>query len=144
MPERATRDLDALIPAADGREAGRRLREAGWEETGRLTIGGSAWLSPEGVRLDVVECSEPWCREAIAEAQANRDQQGLPVLPLPYLVLTKLRASRGRDVGDLTQMLGLADEAERNEVREAVARHAPEDLEDLEALIELGKLEIGR
>ena len=144
MPERVTKDLDVVIADADGREAARRLREAGWEETGRLMIGGASWLSPQGVGLDLVECGEPWCREAIAEAQGNRDKQGLPILPLPYLVLTKLRASRGRDVGDLTQMLGMADEAERERVRETVARYAPEDTEDVDALIELGKLETGR
>jgi hypothetical protein len=91
-----------------------------------------------------VECAEPWCGVAIAEAQANRDKQGLPILPLPYLVLAKLRASRGRDVGDLTQMLGLADAAQRERVRAVVRRYSPEDVEDVEALIELGRLETGR
>ncbi|MBM3497268.1 MAG: hypothetical protein FJX74_01235 [Armatimonadetes bacterium] len=144
MPERMTKDLDVLVPVEDGREAARRLRERGWEERGQLTIGGSVWLSPEGVTLDLIEGAEPWCREAIAEAQTNRDEQGLPILPLPYLVLAKLRAGRARDVGDLTQMLGLADDVARDRVRERVARYTPEDVDDLEALIELGKLETGR
>ncbi|MBM3477568.1 MAG: hypothetical protein FJX75_30230, partial [Armatimonadetes bacterium] len=97
MPERATQDLDVIVAAEHAGEAERRLREAGWEESGRLTIGGSVWRSPEGRVLDLVECAEPWCEAAIAEAQTNRDRQGLPIVPLAYLVLTKLRASRGRD-----------------------------------------------
>ena len=144
MPERMTRDLDLLVHADDASEAARRLLAAGWEATGRLTVGGSGWRSPSGATVDMLECAEPWCCEALAEAQANRDPQDLPILPLPYLVLTKLRASRGRDVGDLTQMLGLADERDRDRVRATVARYAPEDGEDVDALIELGRLETGR
>ncbi len=144
MPERVTRDLDVMISADDRHNAAARLRQAGWEETGRLTIGGTAWLSPEGVGLDLVESAEPWCREAIAEAQTTRDKQGLPVLPLPYLVLTKLSSGRVQDTADLSRMLGMADEAERDRVRETVARHVPQDSEDVDALIELGKLETGR
>jgi len=38
----------------------------------------------------------------------------------------------------------MADESQRERVREAVRRYAPEDVEDVEALIELGQLETGR
>jgi hypothetical protein len=144
MPERATQDLDVIVAAGDGDQAERRLREAGWERRGRLTIGGSTWRSSEGAALDLVECAEPWCEAAIAEAQTNRDQQGLPILPLPYLVLTKLAAGRLQDAADVSRMLGMAEEAERQRVRQVVTRHSPDDAEDVEALIELGRLETQR
>ena len=78
---------------------------------------------------------------AIAAAGDNRDGDGLPVLPLPYIVLLKLRSSRAIDVADLSRMLGLADDEALAEVRDKVQEFAPADAEDLEAIIELGKLE---
>jgi hypothetical protein len=141
MPERATHDLDIMVMTPDLGEAESRLAKAGWGREGNLTVGGSSWRSAEGTRLDVLACDEPWCPKALAEAGSNRDQQGLPVLPLPYLVLTKLRSSRTIDLGDLPRMLGLADDATLDLVRAVVREYSPEDAEDLESLIELGKLE---
>jgi hypothetical protein len=63
------------------------------------------------------------------------------VLDLPFLIIMKLRANRGIDIGDMTRMLGLASEDDRDRVRETVAMYQPEDSDDLEALILLGKME---
>ena len=57
-------------------------------------------------------------------------------------MLLKLGASCSLDLGDLTRMLGLADEPTRQQVREAVTRYRPEDLPDLESLIALGEMEL--
>jgi hypothetical protein len=141
MPERATRDLDVLVDVGDCAEAERRLARASWTRSGDLTIGGSSWASPDGAELDLVALDASWLRDALREATGNRDSQGLPVLPLPYLVLLKLTSARMQDTADVARMLGLADEATLDRVREVVRQHAPEDAEDLEALIELGKLE---
>lgn len=66
----------------------------------------------------------------------------LPVLGLPYLVLMKLTAMRSQDWADVSRMLGLATEADLEEVRDVVRRYSPEDVEDLEALIMLGRREV--
>jgi len=142
MPERATADLDIVIRAADAADARRRFSQAGYAYTGELGIGGSAWMSPDGTRVEALERSDGWIEEALAQAAANRDPQGLPVLPLAYLVLMKLQASRAQDVGDLARMLGQADEEALAAVRDLITREAPGDLEDLESLIQLGRLEI--
>jgi len=63
-------------------------------------------------------------------------------LDLPYLIIMKIEASRGRDIGDLTTMLGLASDDELARVREVVARYTPEQLDDLESLIYLGQVEM--
>lgn len=63
------------------------------------------------------------------------------ILPFPYLILMKFNASRTIDLGDITRMLGLASEANREQVRTLFRRYAPADLDDLESLILLGKLE---
>ncbi len=58
MPERSTADLDiAILPSDTGRVA-ERLRAAGYELLGSLSIGGSTWRSPAGIALDVLECRE--------------------------------------------------------------------------------------
>jgi hypothetical protein len=66
---------------------------------------------------------------------------GASLLALPYLVLTKLLASRTIDIGDVTCMLGRASDAELADVRAVIARLAPELTADLESLIALGRLE---
>jgi hypothetical protein len=68
----------------------------------------------------------------------------LPILPFPYLILMKFNASRTIDLGDITRMLGLASEADLEQVRTLFSLYSPADLEDLDSLIRLGKLEIGR
>lgn len=142
MPERATRDLDVAVAAADAAAARNRLAAAGFRYLGELHIGGSAWEAPGGEVVDLIEGQEPWWPQALGEAQSNRDGQGLPILPLRYLVLMKLRAGRVQDLADLARMLGQADAGMLDAVRAAVATYAPADLEDLESLIQLGKLEV--
>jgi hypothetical protein len=142
MPERATQDLGIATAAPDGPEVRRKLKAAGFVYQGELSIGGSSWLSPEGQAVDVVEGMEKWWPEALAEAQANRDAQGLPVLPLRYLVLMKFQAGRVQDLADVARMLGLAGEFDLAATRELFAGYAPDGLEDLESLINLGKMEV--
>lgn len=122
MPEHMTQDLDIAIAARDADTARKLLADAGFEHAGELSIGGSSWRAPDGRRVDIIEGVEPWWPEALAEAQANRDADGLPILPLPYLVFMKMRASRTVDLGDLARMLGQADEAALRRVREFFPR----------------------
>ena len=65
------------------------------------------------------------------------------MLPLPYLVLIKLQGGWTQDLADISRMLGLANADAREAVRRLVAREAPEDCDDLESLIRLGRLEFG-
>lgn len=141
MPERATADLDILILESDAAAVFEQLSGHGYRHQGSLAIGGSTWQSPDGQDLDVIQRGDAWVQDALAEATANRDGQGLPVLPLRYLVLTKLEASRAQDVADLARMLGAASEEELDRVRRTVSEVTPADSEDLEALIRLGRLE---
>ena len=71
------------------------------------------------------------------------DAAGYPVLGLPYLVLMKMETSRPQDLGDLSRMLGLAEEDDLEKVRAAVTRYMPDAADDLESLIYLGRLEMG-
>jgi hypothetical protein len=139
MPERVTKDLDILVRAADGPEVIERLKQAGYKVVSRLAVPGYILCSPDGVEVDVLFGRYPWLTEAFA--QARRDQAGYPVVSLPYLVLLKLAANRGRDVGDMTTMLGWATPEDLDQVRAVVARYSPEDSGDLESLIFIGQKE---
>jgi len=142
MPERMTQDLDIVIQATDGPQARQKLLEGGFIYQGELSIGGSSWRMPDGKGVDILEGSEDWWTDAIADAQTNRDTQGLPIIPLSYLVLMKFQAGRVQDVADVTRMLGQAEAATLDTVRELFTQYAPEDVADLESLIELGRLEL--
>jgi len=142
MPERVTRDLDILIRYQDGDEVRRRLEAAGYRYVSPLTMPGFLMRSPQGVEVDVILGAYPWLDEALAHPR--RDPAGYPILDLPYLVLMKMAASRMQDLADLSRMLGLASEEELAPVRAVVARYAPEEAEDLESLILLGQIEMGK
>ena len=142
MPERATLDLDILVVSRDRSAAEERLAAAGYVYQGGLTIGGSSWTSPEGFPLDVLDCRAGWCAPALAGAAANPDAQGLPILPLPYLVLMKFQAGRVQDLADVTRMLGQASAEPLEQVRAVFRQHLPDDADDLESLILLGQMEL--
>lgn len=143
MPERFTYDFDVVVAVHDAEIVRRKLADAGYRLISQLSIGGARWQSPDGRPIDVIEGHDPWWPVALLEAQNNRDAQGLPILSLPYLVLMKFQAGRTIDLGDISRMLGLADEAALTRVRDLFSRYASADLEDLESLILLGKLETG-
>lgn len=144
MPERATADLNILIRAADAKEAHKRLEAAGYHPEQQLAIPGWSWQSPDGTPIHLIETDEPWSQEALCAARTNSDSQGLPVLPLPYLVLLKFRASRLQDLADVARMLGLAGAEACAQVRQLFREHEPGGLEDLESLIHLGEQETSR
>jgi len=141
MPERVTRDLDIVVHSEDAPEARRKLAEAGFKYQSQLSIGGSSWLSPEGIAVDVLEITEPWLDQALEDARHNWDPQGLPVLRSPYLILMKFQGERVQDLADVTRMLGQASEETLNAVHQLFSQYSPADLEDLESLITLGQLE---
>jgi hypothetical protein len=139
MPRRETQDLDVIIHARDARRIAVDLEVAGYTAGGRLSIGGTTWSGPHGEPLDVLESDEPWVDEAISHPQYAPN--GLPVIRLPYLILLKLEASRTQDLADIQRMLGQADNAAMDEVRSVIQTYRPEDLDDLESLIVLGRME---
>jgi hypothetical protein len=139
MPERVTKDLDILVREADGPEIIDRLKQAGYKVIGPLAVPGYLLQSPEGVELDVLFGRYCWLNKAFTQIQT--DMAGYPVISLPFLVLLKMAANRGRDVGDLSTMLGWASDDALNQVRAVVARYAPEDCDDLESLIFIGQKE---
>ena len=142
MPERVTQDLDVVVLEKDSLEVQRRLQTAGYSFDAPLAIGGSRWLSPQGMLVDIIEGRESWWAAGLSQAAVNRDLQGLPVLPLPYLVLMKLQASRLQDVADVSRMLGQASDDALDATRDLIARYRPELSEDVESLTTLGKLEM--
>jgi len=142
MPERVTQDLDILVRHQDGDEVRKRLEAAGYRYVSPLAMPGFLVRSTQGVEVDVILGDYPWLGEALTHPR--QDLAGYPVLDLPYLVLMKMAASRTRDFGDLGTMLGLASEEELARVRAVVAHYAPEEAEDLESLIYLGQVEIGK
>lgn len=139
MPERMTKDLDILVRRADEEFVLERLQDAGYKIVSELAVPGYLLLSPEGVEIDLLLGEQPWLNEALANPE--RDPAGYPVLGFPYLVLMKMNTGRGRDFGDVTTMLGWANDEQLQAARDVVARYSQQDSEDLESLIFLGQHE---
>ena len=139
MPERMTLDIDILIEASDLPAVERALASKGARKRGALSVGGSTWQLQDGKLLDVLALNADWVDEAIRGAE--RDETGLPVVALPYLVLMKLESGRLQDLADISRMMGCASAAHIDATRRIVSRYRPRDVEDLESMIRLGKLE---
>lgn len=52
-----------------------------------------------------------------------------------------MAAQRPQDWADVSRMLGWASDSDLDEVRAVVKKYTPEDIEDLESLIFIGKKE---
>jgi hypothetical protein len=148
MPERTTLDLDVLVPPEQFQAATDSLKAAGWSaeaerllfDESRLGLLGRRFLK-DGPPLDLMTSDQDWARQAVETAVLD---QGRRIVSLAYLVLMKLDASRGVDQGDLTRMLGLAEEPDIEAMRAAVAHYMPADSDDLEQYIQFGRYELGR
>jgi len=139
MPERTTLDLDILVLAEDAPLLYRELQQANSQQLGILSIGKTTWQLPDRAMLDVIESGEPWVEAAIEKPVWSPD--GLPIIALPYLVIMKLQVSLVQDLADISRMLGGADEETLAGVRTVISSYLADAVEDLESLIELGKLE---
>ena len=140
MPERLTKDMDVLVHEQDGDEAIRRLKQAGFTVESALPIPGYVIRSPEGAEIDILFSHAPWLAQALSQPES--DAAGYPVIGLRYLVLLKLQSARTQDWADVSRMLGQASDDQLDEVREFISDASPEDAEDLESLIYLGKQEL--
>lgn len=140
MPERMTQAMDVLVHPSDGDSVIKLLEGKGYSVVSPLRIEtGYSMLSPDGVRVNILHGNYVWLEEALMDV--GQDPIGYPVLKLPYLVLMKMQSQRIWNMGDLGTMLGWASDADLEEVRKVVAEYAPEDSDDLESLIFIGKRE---
>ncbi len=147
MPERTTADIDILVKLADFEAALDQLVAKGYRRNPHELAFADTRLGLIGRRVqhslpvDVLSSTQAWIDDAVTSIR--RDDTGLPIVDLPYLVALKLDASRGVDQGDLTRMLGFASEPDLARVRAVVGELLPADLEDLEQYIEIGRFEVG-
>jgi aminoglycoside-2''-adenylyltransferase len=139
MPERMTKDLDILVHQNNKDTVLAKLQQTGYQIIEQLAIPGYSLRSPEGIEVDVLFRNDTWLKDALN--QPAYDSAGYPVIRLPYLILLKMDAQRAQDWADVSRMLGLASDTELDRVRAVVAQYTPEDSEDLESLIFIGKQE---
>ncbi len=138
MPERQTQDIDLLIHPENENKIHQEFLNQGGKLEGQLSIGGTSW-NLNNNSLDIILCEGDWFYKAYQEAP---EKWSVKVIPLPYLVLMKMTASRMQDLTDISRMLGLADDQEIIKVKKVIKKYTdPQTLEDIEGLIQLGKLE---
>jgi hypothetical protein len=147
MPARQTADIDVAVRKTDLAAAETAVEGAGWRRLGPLRLGGglagSSWQDRDGNEADLIGVPGELGRELVTAAQ-DTVVGVLPYAALEHIVMLKMIASRGRDIGDLTSMLGIATEPQLDAIRVAVKHHGTlEDVEDLEQLIVQGRLEHG-
>jgi hypothetical protein len=148
MAPRFTQDLDVGVLPANLAGAEGRLEQVGWRREARTrpldpNLEGWTWEESTGLQVDLFEMRHSWAAKAVREAYMD-PRTGLPTLEVEYVVLMKLTVSRTIDVGDLTRILGARTDTELDRVRAAVRRYQPDDLDDMEQMIVLGRMERDR
>lgn len=148
MPSRSTADIDFAIAQDDETTVTESLIKAGWRRGRALQLRppltGWSWATEGGIPVDVISVPGNWGRDLVEKAALNV-LDGLPTATLPHLVVLKLFAGRLADGSDISRMLGHQEDPMLQAVRILAGKvlQDPQDLEDLEQLIELGRLEFG-
>lgn len=139
MVERRTDNLDILVQFKDAKNVEEELLTSDAKRIASLNFGGSCWQLADGSFLNVIYLNKPWVKDAVLNP--NYNDTGLPIISLPYLVLSKIIASRYLDLGDISRMLGGANEEELQQTKEIIGLYLNGAVEDVEDLAWLGKLE---
>jgi hypothetical protein len=138
---RQTEDVDIMVLTQDAETWDAFFRDHGWARQGALSIGGWTYTNGE-LEIDVLFSHQDWAARAIAEAQENL-HDGLPIMPLAWLVWMKLDAGRTIDQTDVSRMLGRLTPDEFRKILETLSPWlAIEDREDLDSLYQLGRWEM--
>lgn len=141
MPERSTLDWDLLVHADDVETVRADLEQAGAFGFTPLAIPGFACRLADGTALDIIGSDEPWTSTALADSAPDLD--GQPVIRLPWLILMKLKSGRVQDLADVSRMLAWTEPSLFDEVRSVIEAQLPDAREDLQSLLDLGRLERG-
>ena len=144
MPERTTLDVDIMIREIDEARARAAFLNASYIITEQISIGGFSIRRANEENtppVDVLISNDPWFQEALLHP--GHDAAGLPVMPRPYLMLLKMDAGLSQDLADVQRMLRDTPTSERLSTHALLARHAPEMVEDYDALIQLADIEFG-
>lgn len=128
---RTTQDIDVLVTNQHLEAAAQALQLQNQRPI--QIIGGIAGTLPDGTEIDLVSPDEPWVNDAVASAVNSPHGK---MVSKPFLVLLKLRASRGaQDDTDMLYTLKNMTDEEIDVARQVVAEYLPNDTEDLESMI---------
>lgn len=106
-----------------------------------ITIGGVAGKTISGMEIDVIAPSDQaWVEDAIDNSEGTKYGK---VVSKPYLVLTKIFASRGtQDDADIINILNNMNETQQNKTAELVKEYFPSMYDDIMQMIEIANLGI--
>ena len=129
---RHTDHLDIVIVSTDWQAWDTFLQTRGFTRQGPLSIAGWSYTH-DALHLDVLTLQADWVARAIADANHTR-RDGLPIMPLAWLIWMKLDAGRTADQSDISHVLGgLFPDQFDAVVATLTPWLSPEDREDLEA-----------
>ncbi len=139
QPARFTEDIALMVLAEDSITVEQALRGAGWTQLGVISFGGSSWQSASGELIDLLHAPEqPWVTAALNSPIET--SEGLPVIDLPYLLILKLSATRAVDISDIVGMLQQASDLEKQRIRQVIATHRNDLLEDFDQFSAISRL----
>ena len=114
------------------------VEKLGLKVSSSLTIGGVAATTPSGIEIDIIAPNKPWLDDAIKSAEKTKYGN---VISKPYLVLTKIWASRGvTDDADSIKMLASMGDKEQQLVVQLVDKYFSSMSDDIKQMVELANM----
>lgn len=142
VPERETYSIDILTHSSTQAACHSVLLD---HAVGHDTYAGTHhfYILEKGcLPVSVISIDEPWVIPALCAAQSNFDEHSLePVLPFPYLVLSKLSYGKRQDFMDVARLLARASQQEAHDTTKLVQTWLPNEVSTIQLLHEVGTQE---
>ena len=127
---RSTLDVDFLINPGDVDAA---VKALGGVNATPLTIGGVS-VKVGNIDVDLIAPDTSWVGEAISSASGG-------LISKPYLVITKLWASRGeQDDADIIGLVKTMSSKEIKSTKDLISTHMPDQIDDFDQMVEISKI----
>lgn len=134
---RMTEDIDIITKPEF---VSKIVKILGLEVSEKLTIGGVAATTPSGIEIDIIAPGFDWVDGLLANAD---DSKYGKVVSKPYLIVTKIWASRGtQDDADIINTMKKMNDEEKETALKLVNSYFPNASEDVESMIEISKYDL--
>lgn len=104
---------------------------------GKMELGTGYSATPRGVSVDIVVPNGEWSWTAFDDAVDGKMGN---TLSLPWLVFTKLKSGRSKDVDDVEMMLSAMDRIQIKKAKQILKAYEPSLSDDLSSMLAIIRL----
>jgi len=143
MPQRETYGIDVLVPEEHAATARKFLRR---HSRAHDQVSDDDYYSLRWTKTAICQRNSllSWVPQALDAAQQGTSyrESRIPILPLPWLILSKVTTASRQDFLDVARLIVRTTPAQLDTSVSLIKEHLPEALDELRALYRVGKTEL--